>query len=121
MLERFDRSARAAVVQARSEARNAGQLQMSSAHLLIGLLGQPGEAADTLVAAGLSQTGLRARLPQSIAGPAEELDGEALALVGVDLDAVRRATDEQFMAAMTLPAVPQSGTATETSPTSSSS
>jgi hypothetical protein len=69
---------------------------MSSAHLLIGLLSHPGEAADTLAAVGLSQAGLRARLPRSKAGPTDELDGEALALVGVDLDAVRRATDAAF-------------------------
>jgi ATP-dependent Clp protease ATP-binding subunit ClpA len=96
MLERFDRSARGAVVQARTEARIAGQNQMTSAHLLIGLLAHPGQAADALAAAGLSQAGLRAHIPHSPAEQGDELDGEALALVGIDLDAVRRATDAAF-------------------------
>jgi ATP-dependent Clp protease ATP-binding subunit ClpA len=96
MLERFDSSARSAVAQARAEARSAGQLQMTSQHLLIGLLTQPGVAADALTDAGVSLADLRARIPRSQAEQGDELDGEALALVGVDLDAVRRATDAAF-------------------------
>jgi ATP-dependent Clp protease ATP-binding subunit ClpA len=96
MLERFHPSARAAVVQARAEARSAGQNQMTSAHLLIGLLAQPGEAADALTEAGATLEDLRARIPRSPAAPADELDGEALAFVGIDLDAVRQATDAAF-------------------------
>jgi ATP-dependent Clp protease ATP-binding subunit ClpA len=96
MLERFHPSARAAVIQARAEARSAGQKQMTSAHLLIGVLAQPGEAADALTEAGVSLPELRARIPRSPAAHGGELDGEALALVGIDLDAVRQATDAAF-------------------------
>ncbi len=96
MLERFDQAARAAVVQARAEARSAGQAEMTSAHLLIGLLDQPGEAADALIEAGVSLADLRARIPRSPAKAGDELDRDALALVGIDLDAVRRATDAAF-------------------------
>jgi ATP-dependent Clp protease ATP-binding subunit ClpA len=96
MLERFDSAARFAVVQARSEARSAGQTEMTSAHLLIGLLAQPGSAAEAVTDAGVSADDLRARIPRSPAAADDELDGEALALVGIDLDAVRRATDAAF-------------------------
>jgi ATP-dependent Clp protease ATP-binding subunit ClpA len=96
MLERFHPAARAAVVQARAEARSAGQNQMTSAHLLIGLLAQPGEAADALTEAGTTVADLRARIQRSPAAQGDELDGDALALVGIDLDAVRQATDAAF-------------------------
>jgi ATP-dependent Clp protease ATP-binding subunit ClpA len=96
MLERFDSSARAAVVQARAEARSAGQVEMTSEHLLIGLLTQPGDASDALTDAGLSLPDLRGRIPRSDAPAGDDLDGDALAMVGIDLDAVRRATDAAF-------------------------
>ncbi|MGO8978210.1 MAG: Clp protease N-terminal domain-containing protein [Streptosporangiaceae bacterium] len=96
MFERFDRDARHAVVRARQEAAQAGQDGVGTEHLLTALLAEPGVAADALAAAGLDVAGLRARLPAGSAGRPEQLDADALASLGIDLDAVRRATDAAF-------------------------
>lgn len=96
MFERFEPAARRAFVDAREEARWAGQTKISSEHLLIGLLREPGPAADALTAAGLDLTSLRARVPRGAAGAGHSLDADALASLGIDLDAVRRATDAAF-------------------------
>jgi ATP-dependent Clp protease ATP-binding subunit ClpA len=96
VLERFAAAARQALVDARYEAGRAGQDKIHSEHLLLGLLAEPGEAADAMSAAGLALEDLRARVPRgSHPGPAS-LDTEALAALGIDLDAVRRATDATF-------------------------
>jgi ATP-dependent Clp protease ATP-binding subunit ClpA len=96
MLERLTSAARQAIVDARSEAGRAGQDKIRSEHLLLGLLTEPGVAADTMSAAGLALEDLRARVPRGAhPGPAT-LDADALAALGIDLDAVRRATDATF-------------------------
>jgi ATP-dependent Clp protease ATP-binding subunit ClpA len=95
MFERFAGAARQAVVDARQEAGRAGQDQIRSEHILVGLLRHPGPAADALTAAGLDIDSLRTRLPRPTGG-ADDLASEALATLGIDLDAVRRATDASF-------------------------
>jgi ATP-dependent Clp protease ATP-binding subunit ClpA len=97
MFERFEPGARQAFVDAREEASRTGQGKIGSEHLLVGLLREPGPAADALTAAGLELGSLRARLPRRAAdaGPAG-LDAHALASLGIDLDAVRRATEAAF-------------------------
>ncbi len=47
-------------------------------------------------AAGLDLASLRARLPRGDGADAPALDPEALSTLGIDLDAVRRATDAAF-------------------------
>jgi ATP-dependent Clp protease ATP-binding subunit ClpA len=96
MLERFEPAARQAFIDAREEASRAGQDKISCEHLLIGLLREPGPAADALAAAGLELASLRASLPRGAAGGDPGLDADALASLGIDLDAVRRATDAAF-------------------------
>lgn len=95
MFERFAMAARQAVLDARTEAGWAGQDQVRSEHILVGLLRQPGPAADALTEAGLDLDGLRTRLPRGTGGPGD-LDADALATLGIDLDAVRRAADASF-------------------------
>lgn len=96
MLERFARAARQAIEDARAEAGLAGQDKIRSEHLLVGLLTEPGAAADALSAAGLDLDALRIRMPRGELEPEGPLDGDALASLGIDLDAVRRATDAAF-------------------------
>jgi len=96
MLERFEPDARQAVADARQEANWAGQDKVHSEHMLLGLLREPGPAADALAAAGLDLDAVRRQVPQGGRYLAGELDGEALATLGIDLDAVRRATDAAF-------------------------
>ncbi len=83
-------------VDARQEADQAGQDEIRSEHVLIGLLREPGPAADALTAAGLELAALRARLPRGDHDAPDGLDADALSTLGIDLDAVRRATDAAF-------------------------
>ncbi|HUZ24120.1 MAG TPA: Clp protease N-terminal domain-containing protein [Streptosporangiaceae bacterium] len=69
MLERFHQDARGAVERARDEANRAGQRDIGSEHLLLGLLEEPGVAADALAAAGADAADLRARLGHGEASP----------------------------------------------------
>jgi len=96
MLERFAQTARQAVVDARLEAELAGQDRVRSEHLLVSLLREPGPGGDALTAAGLDAESLRARLPRGDREVPGGLNADALALLGIDLDAVRRATDAAF-------------------------
>jgi ATP-dependent Clp protease ATP-binding subunit ClpA len=96
MFEKFDPAARQAFVDARSEANQAGQDKIGTEHVLLGLLAEPGPAAEALTAAGLELDALRARVPRGYRTAPGGLDAEALSLLGIDLDAVRRATDAAF-------------------------
>jgi ATP-dependent Clp protease ATP-binding subunit ClpA len=96
MFERFEPDARQAVTHARQEAGWAGQDKIRSEHMLLGLLREPGIAADALIAAGLDVESVRRQVPQGGRYLTGELDGDALATLGIDLDAVRRATDAAF-------------------------
>ncbi len=96
MFERFAQTARQAVIDARQEAARAGQEKVGSEHVLVGLLREPGPASDALTAAGLDAESLRARLPRGDHEIRADLDADALATLGIDLDAVRRAADAAF-------------------------
>ena len=95
MFERFTTQSRHAVQLALSEARVLGARRIDAEHLLLGLAhGRPGPAADALKAAGLNAAALR---KLAIAHPdTEPLDPDALAVLGIDLDEVRRAAEAAF-------------------------
>ena len=66
-------------------------------HLLLGLLDSgTGPAADALAAFGLRADQLRGLLAELVGLGEDPLDGDALASLGIDLDAVRRATEASF-------------------------
>jgi ATP-dependent Clp protease ATP-binding subunit ClpA len=96
MFERFAQTARQAVIDARQEAAWAGQDKVRSEHFLLGLLREPGLAADALTAAGVDAAALRARLPRGDHDAPVGLDADALSTLGIDLGAVRRAADAAF-------------------------
>ena len=96
MFERFGSDARAAVVSARQEAVNARQDHIGCEHLLLGLLAGPGPGREALTEAGLDLAGLRALVPRGDAAGPDPLDAAALATLGIDLDAVRRAASAAF-------------------------
>ncbi|MGH3303010.1 MAG: Clp protease N-terminal domain-containing protein [Streptosporangiaceae bacterium] len=96
MFEQLAQSARQAVDDARQEAAQAGQDQIRSEHVLLGLLREPGPAADALTAAGLDAGALRGRLPRGDHEGPPDLDAAALSTLGIDLAAVRRAADAAF-------------------------
>jgi ATP-dependent Clp protease ATP-binding subunit ClpA len=95
MFERFTTEARHAVQLALSEARAAGASGIGAEHLLLGLAhARSGAAAQALAAAGVSASKLR-ELAAGQPGAAP-LDADALALLGIDLDEVRRAAEAAF-------------------------
>src|ERR1035441_7152620 len=96
MFEGFSQDARRAVVRAQHEAIRARDDHIGSEHLLLGLLAEPGPAAEGLTPAGLDLAQLRTRQSSGTSGRTDPLDAEALASLGIDLDAVRRATDAAF-------------------------
>jgi ATP-dependent Clp protease ATP-binding subunit ClpA len=97
MLEKLSPDARSAVVHARSEAVRLASDHIGCEHLLLGLLDQgSGTAAQALAQAGLDASDLRAQLPGRPGSRDDPLDAEALASLGIDLDAVRRATSAAF-------------------------
>jgi ATP-dependent Clp protease ATP-binding subunit ClpA len=96
MFEGFSQDARRAVVRAQHEAIRARDDHIGSEHLLLGLLAEPGPAAEALTAAGLDLAQLRTRQSSGTSGRTDPLDAEALASLGIDLDAVQRATDAAF-------------------------
>jgi ATP-dependent Clp protease ATP-binding subunit ClpA len=95
MFERFTTQARQAVQLALSEARVLGASRIGPEHLLLGLAhGRSGPAAGALHAAGLDAARLRT-LTAAQPEPAP-LDADSLALLGIDLDQVRRAAEAAF-------------------------
>lgn len=111
MFERFHADARAAVVVARREAALMGQRDIGCSHLLLGIMSEPdGPGALALSAAGLDVADVRTRIAAAIRPPAEPLDADALASLGIDLDAVRRATEASFgQGALDRAAIPAPG------------
>jgi ATP-dependent Clp protease ATP-binding subunit ClpA len=94
MFERFTKQARQAVHSALGESHRAGAPRIGCEHLLIGLAhGRPGPAGDALAEVGLDVARLRALLP---GGSAVPLDADSLALLGIDLDQVRRVAESAF-------------------------
>lgn len=94
MFERFTKQARQAIHSALGESRRAGAPRIGCEHMLIALAhGRSGPASAALAEAGLDVARLRALLPGGSAAP---LDADSLALIGIDLDQVRRAAESAF-------------------------
>jgi ATP-dependent Clp protease ATP-binding subunit ClpA len=108
MFERFTHAARDAVIQAQSEARELRQSPIGTQHVLIALLADP--TGPIASAGALTTKGVDARFVRAeahrLAGPGPEPsvpvtdtdaeDAAALKAIGIDLDAVRRAIEENF-------------------------
>lgn len=95
MFGRFTAQAKNAIRLARSQALAEHVSQISCEHLLIGLADErSGLAASALGEAGLDPARLGKLVPQR--DHAESFDADALALVGIDLDQVRRAAEAAF-------------------------
>jgi ATP-dependent Clp protease ATP-binding subunit ClpA len=95
MFERFSKEARAAVIKAQEVARDEHSGVIDSRHVLVALIETPGPAVAAVAGSGLDTTDAVRTLRRDIrAGDA--LDADALAALGIDLDAVRDRTDAVF-------------------------
>jgi ATP-dependent Clp protease ATP-binding subunit ClpA len=90
MFERFTHAARDAVVCAQEEAAALGHDHVGTEHLLLGVAARDG---GVLASLGVERAALRA----AVAGLwPEGLDADALATIGIDLEAVRRSVEQSF-------------------------
>ena len=99
MFERFTQAARRAVVLAQEDARERRQAQIRTENLLLGLYDAPATPESTAAAllrrAGVERADVAAEIKR-LARAEGTLDAEKLALLGIDLDEVRRQAEEAF-------------------------
>jgi len=95
MFERFTDSARGVVAQAQVNARRLGHSYIGCEHLLLAAAGVDGPAGAALRDQGVTPERIEATLLSTI-GPLSGLDKEALASIGIDLDAVRVKIEAEF-------------------------
>ncbi|MET8153280.1 Clp protease N-terminal domain-containing protein [Actinoplanes sp. NPDC049668] len=109
MFERFTHAARTAVVRAQEEARDLRQAPIGTQHVLLSLLADadgPVASAPALRDRGVDAAYVRAEIIRRVDGgetpyrdvlaEADAEDAAALKAIGIDLDAVRRAIEENF-------------------------
>jgi ATP-dependent Clp protease ATP-binding subunit ClpA len=96
MFERFTGEARTVVAGAQDQARALRHPFIGPEHLLLAMLTHgDGVGGKVLRARGMTAAALRDRL-SNWDGPNSRLDPDALAILGIDLGAVRRAAEAQF-------------------------
>ncbi len=100
MFERFTRRARQALATAQEEATSLGHNFLGTEHILLGLLREPhGVAAGVLGACGVSYEAARRTVLAILGSDPEGVglrDADALATIGIDLEAVRSSVEEAF-------------------------
>ena len=107
MFERFTHAARDAVVRAQQEARDLDQSPIGTQHTLLALLADPaapiavalkeqGVDAQFVRAEIIRRVGARTGPPVPSPSEVDAEDAAALKAIGIDLDAVRKAIEENF-------------------------
>jgi ATP-dependent Clp protease ATP-binding subunit ClpA len=101
VFERFTESAREAVTLAQAEARALRHGYLGTEHLLLGVANVPESVGSRVLRRmGLDPASIRAEVVRIVGeGPASSLDQEdteALRSIGVDIDEIRRRTEEAF-------------------------
>jgi ATP-dependent Clp protease ATP-binding subunit ClpA len=95
MFERFTADARRTVVLAREEAQGLRHPTIGTEHLLLALLDLEGTTSERVLAAhGVSRAGVIEGISRHVG--TGRLDAEALATLGIDLDAVRERVEATF-------------------------
>ncbi|MCD9154909.1 Clp protease N-terminal domain-containing protein [Aeromicrobium duanguangcaii] len=94
MFERFTKEARTAVTTAQEVARDASTRTIDTRHLVVALAREAGPAREALRDAGVDAAALVASATTELR--AGGLDADALAGIGIDLEAVRREADRTF-------------------------
>lgn len=101
MFERFTRDARTVVVHAQEHARRLGHRYIGCEHILLALAGSGQPAGAVLREQGVTPERVETEIVHLVglgagAGLFEGLDRDALAAIGVDLDAVRARIEAAF-------------------------
>ncbi|WP_239077133.1 Clp protease N-terminal domain-containing protein [Actinocatenispora rupis] len=98
MFERFTKEARRAIVIAQEEARTMRHDHIGTGHVLVGILAaeEPGPGMRALLGLGVDPAAVQRYVARLGAEPYDDLDADALATVGIDLDEVRRAAEDAF-------------------------
>jgi ATP-dependent Clp protease ATP-binding subunit ClpA len=96
MFERFTKEARQAVALAQEEATQLRHGWIGTEHLLLGVLRAGGDGARLLEGFGLQLEPLREEVVRYIGRGEEDIDRDALATLGIDLDAVRERVEKAF-------------------------
>ena len=95
MFERFTDNAREIVVQAQANARRLGHSWIGCEHLLMAAAMADDPVGEVLRDHGVTRERIEATILSTI-GPLRDLDKEALASIGIDLDAVRAKIEAEF-------------------------
>jgi ATP-dependent Clp protease ATP-binding subunit ClpA len=96
MFERFTDEARQAVVLAQEEAAELHHGWIGTEHLLLGVLRADGEGARLMRGYGVELALVREDVVRIIGRGEDDIDGDALATLGIDLDAVRARVEKAF-------------------------
>jgi ATP-dependent Clp protease ATP-binding subunit ClpA len=96
MFERFDDEARRAVALAQEEAVGLHHGWIGTEHLLLGVLRADGGGAALLKGFGVELAPVRDDVVRTIGRGEEDIDPDALATLGIDLDAVRERVEKAF-------------------------
>lgn len=95
MFESFTDEARGVLSAAGREAITLQHSWVGTEHLLLGVLADP-EVAEAFAEHDLNLDAVRARIAEILAGHERMTDAQALATLGIDLEAVRARTDAAF-------------------------
>ncbi|NOR98850.1 Clp protease N-terminal domain-containing protein [Mycobacteroides abscessus] len=98
MFEKFQKSAKVAVILSQEEAREMDDTRIGVEHVLVGVLDSAGAPLSELMGGyGLTADGVRDRLRAgSEQPPMDEEDAEALRAIGIDLSQVRESVSKVF-------------------------
>jgi ATP-dependent Clp protease ATP-binding subunit ClpA len=96
MFERFTDEARQAVVLAQEEAAALHHGWIGTEHLLLGVLRADGSGARLLKGFGVELATVRDDVERIIGRGEDDIDRDALATLGIDLDAVRERVEKAF-------------------------
>jgi ATP-dependent Clp protease ATP-binding subunit ClpA len=96
MFERFSDEARQAIALAQEEAAELHHGWIGTEHLLLGVLRADGSGARLLNDLGVGLASARDDVVRTIGRGEEDIDRDALATLGIDLDAVRERVEKAF-------------------------
>jgi ATP-dependent Clp protease ATP-binding subunit ClpA len=96
MFERFSDDARQAVALAQEEAVALRHGWIGTEHVLLGVLRTGGDGARLLAGFGVEAAAVRDDVVRMIGRGEDDIDREALATLGIDLDAIRERVERAF-------------------------